>query len=133
MLPGGVLVGFGVEWWFGATGVLPQVGAAVLAGVGVTVAIRGYRLGVRCDSTTVTVRGMFWSRRISRSSIRAITVFPAIRWSSRSGRIVWTPVIAFAELGKVVPLVARRNEEATEELKRWFAGRGKAQAGRTRH
>ncbi|MEU4295577.1 hypothetical protein AB0E63_45795 [Kribbella sp. NPDC026596] len=129
MVPGVVAVGFGIEWWFGASGVLHQVGAAVLAGVGVAMSVRGFRLGVSCDSATMTVRGLFWSRRIPRSSIRAITYFPAVRWSSRSGRIVWTPIIAFAEPGRVIPQVARRNEEATDELRQWV-GRGRARRKR---
>lgn len=124
MVPGVVLVGFGIEWWFAAAAVLHQVGAAVLAGVGVALSVRGYRLGVRCDSTTMTVRGLFWGRRIPRSSIRAITYFPAVRWSSRSGRIVWTPIIAFAEPWRVIPQVQMRNEEATDELRQWV-GRGR--------
>jgi hypothetical protein len=123
MVPGVVLVGFGIEWWFAAAGVVHQDGSAVLAGVGVTVSVRGYRLGVGCDSTTVTVRGLFWRRRIPRSSIRAITDFPAVRWSSRSGRIVWTPIIAFAEPWRVIPQVERRNEEATNELRQWVGQR----------
>ena len=131
MLPGVLPVGFGIEWWFGATGVLHQVGAATLAGVGVTLSVRGYRLGVSCDSTTMTVRGLFWSRRIPRSSVREITHFPAVRWSGRSGRIVWTPIIAFAEPGRVIPQIERRNEEATDELRHWV-GRGRARARRKR-
>lgn len=40
MLPGVVPVGFGIEWWFGAGDVLHQVGAVVLAAVGVTLSVR---------------------------------------------------------------------------------------------
>jgi hypothetical protein len=123
MLPGGVLIGFGVEWWFEATGDRDLVGAVVLAAVGVVLAVRGYRLAVRYDSETLTVRGMFRSRRIQKSSIRDITVFPAVRWSSRSGRTVWTPIIAFAELNTVIPPVERRNEQAIGELERWHGER----------
>jgi hypothetical protein len=89
--------------------------AAVVAALGLVLAVRGYRLSVRCDSKALIVRGMFRSRRISKLSIRAITVFPAVRWSSSSGRIAWTPIIAFAELGRTVPQVTRRNEDAIEE------------------
>ena len=128
MLPGAVVIGFGVEWWFDATAGAERLGAAVLAAVGVTVAIRGHRLGVRYDSKTLTVRGMFRTRRISKSTIRGITVFPAIRWTTRSGRTMWTPIIAFAELGRVLPPVASRNEEAIEELDHWLAPTGEARA-----
>ena len=123
MLPGSVLIGLGVEWWFEATVDRYLVGAAVLAAVGVIVAIRGYRVGARYDGETLTVRGMFWSRKIHRSRIRDITEFPAVRWFRRSGRTVWTPIIAFAELNTVIPPVARRNEQAIEELQRWHRKR----------
>jgi hypothetical protein len=123
MLPGSVLIGLGVDWWFEATGDRYLVGAAVLATVGVVLAVRGYRLGVRYDGATLTVRGMFRSRKIQKSSIRDITVFPAVRWSSSSGRTVWTPIIAFAELDTVIAPVARRNEQAIEKLERWHRER----------
>ncbi|GAA1567832.1 hypothetical protein GCM10009804_25460 [Kribbella hippodromi] len=62
MLPGVVLIGFGVEWWLDATADVERLGAAALAAVGVTLAIRGNRLGVRCSSKTLTVRGLSsWS------------------------------------------------------------------------
>jgi hypothetical protein len=79
--------------------------------------------GVRCDSKTLTVRGLFWSRTISKSSICAITVFPAVRWCGRSGRMMWTPINAFAESNSVIPAVARRNEDAIAALQRWHASR----------
>jgi hypothetical protein len=128
VLPGGVLAGFGVEWWFQATGDWQHLGAAVLTAAGAILAVRGYRVGVRYENETLTVRGIFRSRKISRSSISSITALPAVRWSSKSGRSVWTPIIAFAELDTVIPPVARRNEEAIEELERWHAGSGPANA-----
>lgn len=123
MLPGGVLVGLGIEWWFEATADRYLARAAVLAAVGVILAIRGYRLGVRCDSDTFTVRGIFRSRTIDRSMILDITAFPAVRWTSRSGTTIWTPIIAFAEPGTVIASVANRNEQAIAELERWHGKR----------
>src|SRR4051794_21598784 len=114
LLPGGVLLGFGLAWCFDTTDGRYRVSAAVLATLGVLLMIRGYRLGVRYDRETLTVRGMFRTRKIQKSTIREITAFPAVRWSSQSGRTMWTPIIAFAELSTVIAPVARRNEQVIE-------------------
>jgi hypothetical protein len=122
VLPGCVVIGLGVER-FEVSNDQHVVAAGLLAIVGVILAVRGYGLGAQYDDEALTIRGMFRTRKIRRSDIREITAFPAVRWSSASGRRLWTPIVAFAEWGMVIPAVARRNEEAIEELERWLRKR----------
>ncbi|MEU4496049.1 hypothetical protein AB0F96_22020 [Streptomyces sp. NPDC023998] len=74
---------------------LPRL-VACLALIGFTViAVRGYRLGVRCEHGTLVVRGYVRTLVIARESITGITDFPAVRWTTPRGRERWTPITAF--------------------------------------
>ena len=96
--------------------------------VGLILVARGYRLGARCENQMLIVRGLLRSRRIPKTSIREITDFPAVRWSRNPRRMTWTPIIAFAEPGRVIPPVETRNDEAIDALRRWLAVPGKGAA-----
>jgi len=90
--------------------------------VGVVLMTRGYRMGVRCAEGAATVNGLFATRSVRRQDIVEVTVFPAIRWRS-SGKVRWTPVIAFATLGRELSFVAQHNDRCADQLRRWVAER----------
>jgi hypothetical protein len=74
---------------------------AVAAAVSVLcawLAICAMRQCVILTSSTITVRGWLWSRRVPRDAVTAVTDWPAIRWSS-GDRDRWTPVHAFYRPG----------------------------------
>ncbi|TDC16082.1 hypothetical protein [Kribbella albertanoniae] len=83
--------------------------------------VRGFRLGVLLDGSEIVVRGFFWSRRIKRSAIRKIGLFPSVVWESK-GHQRWTPIAAFADVGGMAPGVTARNDWAVEQMEAW-AGR----------
>ncbi|WP_157630630.1 hypothetical protein [Kribbella catacumbae] len=95
-------------------------GALVCLVAAVYLGFLGWRLGVVCDAGGIDVHGLFRSRRIAKEEIVAITNFPAVRWKTRAGKARWTPIFAFANLGRVLPLVERHNEAAISILKDWF-------------
>ncbi|WP_433013654.1 hypothetical protein [Kribbella sp. CA-294648] len=95
-------------------------GALVCLAAAVYLAFLGWRLGVVCDAGGIDVHGLLRSRRIAKDEIIAITNFPAVRWKSAAGKARWTPIFAFANLGRVLPLVERHNEAAISILKDWL-------------
>jgi hypothetical protein len=82
-------------------------------------AVRGYRLGVEYTREHATVRGYLGTRTVARSSIVEVTGFPALGWRTTGGRTRWTPILAFVEAGRVLPVVSRHNEQCMERLHRW--------------
>lgn len=97
-------------------------GALVCLAAAIYLGVLGWRLGVVCDADGIDVHGLFRSRRIAREDIVAITNFPAVRWKTDAGKARWTPIFAFANLGRVLPLVERHNEAAISIVKDWFEG-----------
>lgn len=57
--------------------------------------IRGFRMAVLVDNQAVQVRGYLRTRTIPRSAVVSLSRLPALRWSGRSGRLRWTPLIMF--------------------------------------
>ncbi|MDK1476650.1 hypothetical protein QNO07_25145 [Streptomyces sp. 549] len=118
-----------------ALGVLPAVGGlayavqaeggvqrlvAWLAVIGSTsLAARGYRLGVTCDRTTATIRGYLRTRVIEKERITGITDFPAVSWTTRSGRRRWTPISAFLTSPAETAGTRMSKEQNTAKLRRW--------------
>jgi len=95
--------------------------------------VRGYRVRVVLEESAVVVDGCFWSRRIPADVIAEISLFPAARWVSKRGRRRWTPISAFAELGRMAPAVGKHNESAFEQLTEWHweaTARGRRTRGR---
>ncbi|MFI8100068.1 hypothetical protein [Streptomyces sp. NPDC086023] len=91
----------------------------VLACLGL--ALRGYRVGVQCGPHQVTVRGLFRTRVIDRAAVTAVTDFPAIRWTGRSGRARWTPLTAFqAGPGELARITAAKRHQVAR-IRRWAA------------
>ncbi|MEQ4609207.1 hypothetical protein ACWFQ7_20120 [Streptomyces bacillaris] len=94
--------------------------AAGLAAIGFAVlAVRGYRLGVTCEHARMTVRGYLRTRVIDRERISDITDFPAVRWTDRTGRARWTPLVALRTSPGELPATRLHKERAVSRLRRW--------------
>ncbi|MFC0600376.1 hypothetical protein [Streptomyces palmae] len=94
--------------------------AACFAVIGFAViAVRGYRLGVRCQHATLVIRGYLRTRVIARESITEITDFPAVRWTTRSGRQRWTPITAFMTSSGEISATRLHKERVLGKLQRW--------------
>ncbi|ATY95417.1 hypothetical protein [Streptomyces cavourensis] len=92
-------------------------GLAVIAFA--VLAVRGYRLGVACDHARMTVRGYLRTRVIDRERISEITDFPAVRWTDRTGRARWTPLVPLRTSPGEFPATRLRKEHAVSKLRRW--------------
>ncbi|MFD3958260.1 MULTISPECIES: hypothetical protein [Streptomyces] len=88
-------------------------------------AVRGYRLGVTCEHVRMTVRGYLRTRVIDRERISEITDFPAVRWTDRTGRKRWTPLLALRTSPGEFPAIRLHKERAVSRLRRW-AQRGRS-------
>lgn len=106
---------------FGAssTDVLSRCGAGAVLALGAILAVRGYRLGVRCEADRLVVRGLLRTRVIPRRRIRAVTGFPAVRWVTGAGRVRWTPVTAFMSGGGELASVRAAKAQCLARLRRW--------------
>ncbi|MYR95793.1 MULTISPECIES: hypothetical protein [unclassified Streptomyces] len=100
--------------------------AAGLAVIAFSVlAVRGYRLGVTCEHSRMMVRGYLRTRVIDRERISEITDFPAVRWTARTGRQRWTPLMALRTSPGEFSSIRRHKERAVGGLRRWARrGRG---------
>ncbi|WP_328332239.1 hypothetical protein OHA70_13530 [Kribbella sp. NBC_00382] len=103
-----------------------DVHLSVVIGVGlvslaaaVYIGLFGWRLGVVTDDEGIEVHGLFRNRRIARDEVTSITDFPAVRWKSTDGKTHWTPIFAFTNIHRVMPLVDRHNEAAIAILQNW--------------
>jgi hypothetical protein len=102
-----------------ATGPWPRVAALLAFLASAAVAVRGYRLGVTCVNTDVTVRGYLRTRVIPRDSITAITDFPAVRWTAPNGRKRWTPISALMTSSREPVRITEAKEDALAQLRQW--------------
>ncbi|MDX5565470.1 hypothetical protein PYK79_22255 [Streptomyces sp. ID05-04B] len=121
----------------GSLGAIPAVGAvayavqasddlprfaACLALIGsAVISVRGYRLGVTCQHTTMVIRGYLRTRVIAREHVTQITSFPAVRWTTRKGRTRWTPIMALVMTARESPATRLQKDHATRKLRRWAA------------
>ncbi|WP_369143896.1 hypothetical protein [Streptomyces sp. R44] len=112
-------VQYGVE---AGTGWQRAAAMVALLGCG-TLAVRGYRAGVRCEAERLVVRGYVWTRVIPRAAVTGVTDFPAVRWTSPRGRSRWTPVAVFSTLSGETAGVRARKRSNTARLRRWAARR----------
>ncbi|MFB8124077.1 hypothetical protein ACFVG1_01575 [Streptomyces bacillaris] len=88
-------------------------------------AVRGYRLGVTCEHARMTVRGYLRTRVIDRERISEVTDFSAVRWTDRTGRKRWTPLLALRTSPAEFPAIRLHKERAVSRLRRWAQrGRG---------
>ncbi|MGW3915374.1 hypothetical protein ACWEBX_28210 [Streptomyces sp. NPDC005070] len=102
-----------------AGGTLPRL-VACLALIGfAVVALRGYRLGVRCEHGTLVVHGYLRTRVIARESITGITDFPAVRWTTPRGHKRWTPITAFMTDTNEISVSRLHKTHAVGKLRRW--------------
>ncbi|MFI5710618.1 PH domain-containing protein [Kribbella sp. NPDC051620] len=105
-----------------------DVHLSVVIGVGLVslavaayIGLFGWRLGVVADDDGIEVHGLFRNRRIARDEVTSITDFPAVRWKSEDGKSHWTPIFAFTNIHRVMPLVDRHNEAAIALLQHWHS------------
>ena len=106
-----------------AHGVYPRLAGCTMLLVLVVIAVRGYRLGVSCKDTELTVRGYLRTRTIPRGSITEITGFPAVRWTDPRGRGRWSPLWAFHTSSREPARTRAAKERDTEALRRWLRPR----------
>ncbi|WP_238431445.1 hypothetical protein [Streptomyces cavernae] len=92
-------------------------GAALL--VFAVLAVRGYRLGLSWDTGTLIVRGYLRTRVIPRGSVTAVTDFPAVRWTTRTGRARWTPVVVLMTATAELAGIRDWKERSVRDLRRW--------------
>ena len=92
--------------------------ALVVLAVGVVLAVRSYRMGVRYGPEGIEVHGLLLNRRIAKDQISKITNFPAVRWQSADGRSHWTPIFAFAGYGQLA-FSHRYNQFSILQLQTW--------------
>ena len=109
----GVVVAVGVSDPFG-----PSLVVWAVTGVGVVLIVRSFRAGVRVNDHSVTVYGYVWSRTIRRRSMIDLTTFPALRWTSRSGRSHWTPLLMFMTSGRALAFINAHHENCQQLLQR---------------
>lgn len=91
---------------------------AVVGTVGMWLAVRGYRVGVAVTPAAVIVRGYLWSRTVPRAAVVEVTGFPALRWQGSGPKLRWTPIVAFADFGGVLPFVVEHGERQVSQLRR---------------
>src|SRR5262249_46534807 len=73
--------------------------------------VRGYRMMVKVDADQVVIRGWWWTRKVPRTAVHTVTVFPALRWIDRAGRVRWSPLWMFVQPG-----VPRRDRQLDAEV-----------------
>ncbi|MGW8767823.1 hypothetical protein ACWGN5_35665 [Streptomyces sp. NPDC055815] len=117
--PGLGCIQYGVE---AGTGWQQAAAVVALLAFG-TLAVRGYRAGVRCEAERLVVRGYVWTRVIPRAAVTGVTDLPAVRWTSPGGRRRWTPVTVFTTLSGETAGVRARKRSNTARLRRWAARR----------
>jgi hypothetical protein len=112
ILPGTAVLVVGGGLSLDGPAALTGPGVVVSVLVGAVLAVRGYRLGVEAQDDDVVVHGLLRSRR----ALTAVTLFPALRWRDKRGRVRWTPVIAFADLNGSIAVVEKHNQKCIDRL-----------------
>jgi hypothetical protein len=97
---------------------LLSFGRLAVIALGVTLAVRGFRMGVEIGSQHVKVRGFLWTRTVPRHTVRGLTGFPALRWQTASGRARWSPLIMFFDGLDALTFVSRHDQRCLETLMR---------------
>ena len=98
--------------------------AFVLIPVGVVLASRGYRMGVRCSNTEVVVYGFLFTRVISKRAIMSANTdvdgLPSLWWRSNSGRRRWTPIFVFLGTNEEFRFIHVVKMRRLEQLRGWL-------------
>ena len=89
-----------------------------IATFGVVLMVRGFRAGVRMDRDSVRVYGYLWTRTIPRRCTFDVTTFPAIRWTGRSGRSRWTPMLMFMTSTRALGFINAHHKHCQRIIKR---------------
>ncbi|MBN9632734.1 MAG: hypothetical protein J0I18_19365 [Actinobacteria bacterium] len=77
-------------------------------------------MGVRRDGAFLVATGALWSRRIPLARIERVTDFNVfMRWRTRSGIRVFTPLVAFSAQEGSIEYVASRNRWAIAQIRHW--------------
>ena len=95
---------------------------AVIAGM--TLMIRGYRMGVFCNESAVVVYGLLSTRTIAKTAITSgdtdVDGFPSLRWRTAGDRRRWTPIIAFWGITREFYFIRLIKIRRLEELRGWL-------------
>ena len=98
---------------------------AVVVGLGVVLAVRGYRMAVIVAGRVVTVRGLLRSRVIPRAAVEALRgdVFllladaPTLSWHDETGKVHRTRLWMFGEPGRQFADVTGHNRRSIDNLR----------------
>jgi hypothetical protein len=114
-LPGTLLLGFGLWAGLGEGG--SWVFGAVVAVLGVALALRGHRLSVTVTDRAVEIRGFVMKQTIPRESVAGYTDWPAVVWRSGLG-LQHSRMVAFRTNTHALPSIRDHNAECLATLKR---------------
>jgi hypothetical protein len=91
--------------------------------LGLTSAVRGFRMAVVVVAGKVTVRGFAWSRTVPMAAVVAVSdgTIPALRWSAPSRRVRSSPIVAFMNAFGGLPRNAGHNREGLRLIRREIA------------
>lgn len=87
-------------------------------------ALRGARMAMHVDESTVTVRGQFRTRRVPRTSVRSVdprSALPMLVWEDATGRARRTPIVFLSVLGPVIPRYERHRDILLTEIRHVLA------------
>ena len=104
----------GLAWWF----------SAVIFLVGLWLSVRGYRMAVFCDDSSITIRGQLHTQRIAKQYITAIHTsidgFPAVLWHRPGGRKRWSPILVFSGSTRELSYFHHHKTEQLERIRVWY-------------
>ena len=101
--------------------VASAVGLLLFVGLPTFVAVRAVRAGVVLEPDRLVIRGWWWSRSIARDRVDEVTESSWLRWRTRGGRRMLSPLAIFWNFGdgRFVPL-ASHNEESIAAIRKWI-------------
>ncbi|MFE4468677.1 hypothetical protein ACFRFH_07650 [Leifsonia sp. NPDC056824] len=121
LLPCGLLTGSAVAAWLASPiGSGWDLAIIVFLACAYVVIRWMFFMGVRRDRAVLVATGAIWSRRIPLARIERVTDFHVfVRWRTRSGIRVFTPLVAFSAQEGSIESVANRNRWAIAQIRRW--------------
>lgn len=118
IIPGGVLVAAALV--VGATSVGGLIAQVLIAGFGVLITVRLFRMSVTLHPDRAVVRGFFWSRTVPRARAEAMHPLGWIMWRLKSGRRWATPISAFWAFGSAPSWYIHFGRRAQFFIDRWI-------------
>lgn len=91
---------------------------------GMTLMIRGYRMGARCNESAVVVYGLLSTCTIAKSDITSgdtdVNTFPSLRWRTAGNKRRWTPIIALWGVNGEFHFIRLLKIRRLEQLHGWL-------------